>query len=113
MRLHGTGFHLPALAKERARKRSELLDATEAGLATIALSVQSGRLKGADKIGLRVGRHANRYKMAKHFEIVIGDDSLSFSRLKARDLVRRRERSAVPFPDAAVARPVRSALRRD
>jgi transposase len=70
----------PALAKERARKRTELLDATEAELATIALSVQSGRLKGADKIGMRVGRQINRYKMAKHFEIVIGDDSLNFSR---------------------------------
>jgi hypothetical protein len=70
----------PVLAKERARKRTELLDATEAELATIALSVQSGRLKGADKIGMRVGRYVNRYKMAKHFEIVIGDDSLSFSR---------------------------------
>ena len=73
----------PALAKERARKRTELLDATEAELATIALSVQSGRLKLADKIGVRVGRHINRYKMAKHFEIVIGDDSLSFSRRQA------------------------------
>jgi hypothetical protein len=70
----------PALAKERARKRTELLDATEAELATIASSVRSGRLKGADKIGIRVGRYVNRYKMAKHFEIVIGDDSLSFSR---------------------------------
>jgi len=73
----------PALAKERARKRTELLDATEAELATIALSVQSGRLKGADKIGMRVGRQINRYKMAKHFEIVIGDDSFSFSRRQA------------------------------
>ena len=73
----------PALAKERARKRTEMLDATEAELAKIALSVQSGRLKGADKIGIRVGRHLNDYKMAKHFEIMIGDDSLSFSRRQA------------------------------
>jgi hypothetical protein len=73
----------PSLAKERARKRTEMLDATEAELAKIALSVQSGRLKGADKIGIRVGRHLNDYKMAKHFEIMIGDDSLSFSRRHA------------------------------
>ena len=73
----------PALAKERARKRTEMLDATEAELAKIALSVQSGRLKGADKICIRVGRHLNDYKMAKHFEIMIGDDSLSFSRRQA------------------------------
>jgi hypothetical protein len=70
----------PALAKERARKRTEMLDATEAELTKIALSVHAGRLKGADKIGIRVGRHLNRYKMAKHFEIMIGDDTLSFSR---------------------------------
>jgi transposase len=73
----------PALAKERARKRTEMLDATEAELAKIVASVESGRLKGADKIGIRVGRHLNHYKMAKHFEIMIGDDELSFSRRQA------------------------------
>ena len=73
----------PALATERARKRPELFDATEAELAKIVAAVGSGRLKGADKIGLRVGRHLNHYKMAKHFEIVIGDNSLTFSRRQA------------------------------
>jgi len=73
----------PALAQERARKRSELLAATEAELAKIAAPVEAGRLKGADKIGLRVGRQVKRYKMAKHFQIVIGDDSLAFSRRQA------------------------------
>jgi len=73
----------PALATERARKRSELLDATEALLAPIQAAVASGRLKGADKIGVRVGRHVNHYKMAKHFEIVIGDHSLAISRRQA------------------------------
>jgi hypothetical protein len=70
----------PALAAERARKRSELLDATEALLVPIAAAVTAGRLAGADKIGLRVGRHLNHYKMAKHFDPVIEDDSFSFSR---------------------------------
>ena len=73
----------PALAAERARKRSELLDATEALLVPIATAVAAGRLAGADKIGLRVGRHVNRYKMAKHFDPVIKDDSFSFSRRQA------------------------------
>ena len=73
----------PALAKERARKRSELLDATEVLLAPISAAVAAGRLKGADKIGVRVGRDINRYKMAKHFEIMIGEDSFSFSRRQA------------------------------
>jgi len=73
----------PALAQERARKRSELLEATEALLVPISAAVAAGRLKGADKIGVRVGRHLNRYKMAKHFDLVIGDDSFAFSRREA------------------------------
>jgi hypothetical protein len=73
----------PALAAERSRKRSELLDATEALLVPIAAAVTAGRLAGADKIGLRVGRHINHYKMAKHFDPVIRDDGFSFSRRQA------------------------------
>ena len=57
----------PALAAERARKRLELLDATETALAPITAAVTAGRLTGADKIGLRVGKVIGRYKMAKHF----------------------------------------------
>ncbi|MGH9002958.1 MAG: IS1634 family transposase, partial [Acidimicrobiia bacterium] len=70
----------PALAVERARKRDEMLAATEAVLAPIAAAVSAGRLAGADKIGVRVGRHVNRYKMAKHFDLEISDDSFRFSR---------------------------------
>ena len=70
----------PALAAERARKRSELLAATEAVLAPIVAAVEAGRLKGADKIGIRVGRAVNRYKMAKHFEITITDTTFTYTR---------------------------------
>ncbi|MBA3281412.1 MAG: IS1634 family transposase [Acidimicrobiia bacterium] len=70
----------PALATERARKRDELLAATEALLTPIAAGAGTGRLKGADKIGVRVGKIINRHKMAKHFELAIGADSFSFSR---------------------------------
>ena len=42
----------PALADRRARKRAELLAATEKPLAPILAPVQAGRLTGADKIGL-------------------------------------------------------------
>jgi len=70
----------PALAAERARKRAELLDATEALLAPIAASVQAGRLVGADKIGLRVGKHINRHKMAKHFTLEITNTSFAYRR---------------------------------
>ncbi|MFZ5870734.1 MAG: IS1634 family transposase, partial [Actinomycetota bacterium] len=72
----------PVLADERARKRGELLAATETELAKIqAATVRERRpLRGKDKIALRVGKVINRYKVAKHFTIDIGEDSLSFSR---------------------------------
>jgi transposase len=72
----------PALAEERARKREELLKATEAELGKIAQATlrPRRRLKGKDQIGLRVGRIINRYKMAKHFALEIGDEHFSFTR---------------------------------
>jgi transposase len=70
----------PELAKLRAHKREELLAATEACLARIALRVHAGKLQGADAIGLRVGRIINQYKVAKHFELSISDSALSWTR---------------------------------
>ena len=70
----------PLLADERARKRSELLAATEEALAPITSAVEEGRLGGADQIGLKVGKVLNKYKMAKHFEVAIGENTLSISR---------------------------------
>ncbi|MHB1773589.1 MAG: IS1634 family transposase [Acidimicrobiales bacterium] len=72
----------PALATERARKRAELLSATEADLDPIAAAVERERrpLRGADKIALRVGKVVNRHKMGKHFALTIRDDHFSFAR---------------------------------
>jgi len=72
----------PALAVERARKRGELLAATEADLVAIEAAVGRDRrpLRGRDKIALRVGKIINRHKVAKHFELTIGDDHFSFAR---------------------------------
>src|SRR5574341_1181608 len=70
----------PALATQRARKRAELLAATEAALAKVARLVQRGRLVGADKIGLRVGKVVGRYKMAKHFTLPIADGTFAYAR---------------------------------
>jgi Transposase DDE domain len=70
----------PALAAERARKREDLLAATEALLAPIAAAVAEGRLAGADRIGLRVGKVINRYKMAKHLQVAITDTTLTVTR---------------------------------
>jgi hypothetical protein len=70
----------PVLAAERARKRDELLDATEADLAAIATSVAAGRLRREAAIGLRVGRVRDRHRMAKHFSLDIGEGRFAFRR---------------------------------
>lgn len=68
----------PALAEERARKRSELLAATDTDLDKICAAVAAGRLKDAAKIGVRVGRVVNRHKMAKHYQLNIDDGAFSY-----------------------------------
>jgi transposase len=72
----------PELARRRARKREELLLATEADLEAIRKRVQRSRnpLRGKAEIGLAVGAVQGRHKMAKHFELTIGENSFSFRR---------------------------------
>ncbi len=72
----------PLLADERARKRQDLLAATEKELSKVATAVTRKRrpLRGADRIGLAVGAVFNRYKMAKHFTLTITDDQFAFAR---------------------------------
>jgi len=70
----------PLLADERTRTRAELLDATEARLAPIVARVEAGRLRGADRIGLAVGKVIDRFKVAKHFVLDIADDRLTVTR---------------------------------
>jgi hypothetical protein len=73
----------PLLAAERARKREDLLTATEALLAKVKAQAAAGRLKGADKIGVRAGKVINRYKVAKHLILDIADDHLGWRRDQA------------------------------
>ena len=73
----------PALAAERARKRSELLAATENLLAGIAGRVAAGTLRGAGKIGIAVGKAIGKYKMGKHFHTTITDTGFAFDRDRA------------------------------
>jgi hypothetical protein len=70
----------PLLAAERARKREDLLAATEAKVAPIRERVAAGRLRGAARIGLAVGRVINRHKVAKHFLLDITDERLTVTR---------------------------------
>jgi len=70
----------PALADERARKREDLLAATEKALAPLTARVAAGRLHGAAEIGKKTGEVLNKYKMAKHFDVAITEDSLTVQR---------------------------------
>jgi hypothetical protein len=72
----------PFLEAERARKRGELLAATEAELEKIATATRRARrpLRGKDAIALAVGKVINKKKVAKHFILDITDDHLTWRR---------------------------------
>lgn len=72
----------PLLAAERARKREDLLAATERGLSRIAVATgrRHGALRGEAAIGMAVGAVIDRHKMAKHFDLEIADDSFTYRR---------------------------------
>jgi hypothetical protein len=74
----------PVLAGERARKREDLLAATDKALAPVITRVAAGRLRGAAAIGAKVGEIIGKRKMAKHFEVTITDDSLAVERKQAQ-----------------------------
>ena len=70
----------PVLAAERARKRADLLAATEDDLGKVAAQVAAGRIKDPDKIGIAAGKIINKRKVAKHIILDIGEGSLSWRR---------------------------------
>ena len=74
--------HNPFLEADRARKRGELLDGTEAELEKIAAAARRTRqpIRGQDKIALAVGKVINKRKVGKHFIINVADDGLSWRR---------------------------------
>jgi hypothetical protein len=75
----------PLLAAERARKREDLLRATEAALRKLADQIARGSgPAGQDKIARAVGRIENRYKLAKLFDLAIAEDGFTFRRNPAR-----------------------------
>jgi hypothetical protein len=106
----------PLLADERARKRRELLAATETDLSRIQKRVrrQKNPLRGAAEIGKAVGAVIGKRKMAKHFETDIKADSFSFTR-KAEAIAEEAKldgiyvvRTSLPAEQADAATTVRS-----
>jgi hypothetical protein len=86
----------PDLAAERARKREELLAATERDLARIQAAVERKRapLRGTAQIGLAVGAVINKHKVAKHFDLDITDTTFSFARKRPQRSPPRRPPTA-------------------
>jgi len=74
----------PLVAAERARKRDDLLAATETALAPIKARVEQGTLTGAAEIALAVGQVIGRRKVKKHFALVIADNRFAYSRKQAQ-----------------------------
>lgn len=72
----------PFLAEERARKRQELLAATEKKLEEIAAATRRSRqpLRSKEQIGIRVGKVLNHYKVGKHFVLEIDEQKFSYRR---------------------------------
>ena len=70
----------PALAADRARKRQDLLAATEKLLAPLIARVQACLLARAGPIGVEAGKVISTYKTGKHFTITITDTSLTIAR---------------------------------
>jgi hypothetical protein len=68
----------PELARMRAAKRQDLLLATAQELDKVKRMAETGRIAGRDKIGVRVGRVINRYKMAKHIALAIDETHFSY-----------------------------------
>jgi len=69
----------PELAKLRAYKRQSLIEATMKELEKVRGMADKGKLAGKDAIGVRAGKVVNKYKVAKHFELTIADDSFDYS----------------------------------
>ena len=74
----------PVLAADGARKREDLLIATEKLLTPLVARVAAGKLTGAGPIGVEVGKVISRYKTAKHFAVTITDTTLSVQRRQDR-----------------------------
>lgn len=70
----------PGLADERAHIRDALLQATEQKLDRVAALVTANRLRGAARIGIRVGKYINTSAVGKHFITIITDDGFTYRR---------------------------------
>ena len=90
----------PSCARTSAKT---LLAATEKNLAKIKARVDAGKLAGQDEIGVQVGKVVNQYKVAKHFELDIGEHAFSFQRKHGQHRRRSRARRDLHHPHLGAA----------
>ena len=95
----------PLLAAERARKREDLLQATEHELEKVAAATRREKraLRGQDQIGLRVGKVLGRFKMAKHFSITITETTFTYER-KKEAIARRDKLLDAPLTEGEISK---------
>jgi transposase len=72
------------LGRLRSHKRQALLEATEKELQKVRARIENGSLAGRDKIGVRVGKVLNKYKVGKHFALTIEETGFEFKRLESQ-----------------------------
>jgi transposase len=99
----------PLLAEERARKRPELLAATEKQLDKIVAATKRSKrpLRGKQNIALRAGKVLFRYKMGKHFQLHIEDDGFRYER-KTANIEREQNLDGIYVIRTSVAKEVLS-----
>jgi len=68
----------PLMAERRVRTRQSLIEATVQELEKVRGMVKRGKLKAKEKIGVRVGKVVNKYKVGKHFQLVIEKGQFSY-----------------------------------
>lgn len=75
----------PLLKDERARKRQDLLQATQQALDKIVREAarRTKKLLSNEEIALKAGKAVNRHKMAKHFQLTIENGRLHYTRNEA------------------------------
>jgi transposase len=66
------------LIEKRLKRSKGHIKSIAKQLAEVSRMIQEGQLYGRDKIGVRVGKVINKYKVGKHFKLDIRDDDFSF-----------------------------------
>ena len=70
----------PLVTEKNKIRRAKLIDKTEEELNKIIVATtrEKRKLKGSEKIGIRVGKVINKFKVGKYFELEISEDKFNY-----------------------------------